>query len=86
MGVEVGAVAQLGASAFDGLADAGDLVAAEIVRHHDTARPQNRYDELLHIFPEAFTEPCKRVRGPRKVVYGGMACRLLDTFSCLNPR
>jgi hypothetical protein len=53
-------------------------------RSHPRRYPDPASDELLHIFAEAFTEPCKRVRGPRKVVYGGEACRLLDTFVVLT--
>ena len=42
-------LAQLGAGGFDGFADAGDLVAGEIVHHDDIALAQDRDHELLDI-------------------------------------
>ena len=45
-------VAQFGANRFDGLANAGNLVAGEIVHDHDVARPQDWRQVLLDAGPE----------------------------------
>ena len=49
IGFEVGAVGgqvtQFGAGGFDGLANASNLVAGEIVHHHNIAWPQDRDDD-----------------------------------------
>ena len=48
-------VAQLGANCFDGFADAGDLVAGEIVHDDDVARLQDGRQMLLDPGPEQRT-------------------------------
>ena len=50
-------VAQLSAGSLDGFADAGDLVAGEIVHHDDIAVAQDRDDELLDIGAKARPVP-----------------------------
>ena len=56
-GIEVGAVgrqvSQLGAGSFDCIADAGDLMASEIVHDDDVAWSQDRHEELLDVSLEA---------------------------------
>ena len=87
--VEVGAVgrqvAQLSADGLDGFADARDLVAGQVVHHHDIALPQYRDDELLDIGAEArpIHWAVKHTRcGDLTDAQGGNECRCLP----MSPR
>jgi hypothetical protein len=54
VGTVGGQISQLGACSFNGLSDAGHLVAGEIVHHDDVALLQRWDDGLLDIGKEAF--------------------------------
>src|SRR3954470_23239644 len=70
--IEVGAVGwqveQPGLAAFDGLLNAGDLVAGQIIHDDNIARPQRRGENLFDISPEDVT-----VHGAIEDIRGGDA-------------
>ena len=61
-------VEQPGLPAFDGLLNAGDLVAGQIVHDDNIARPQRRGEDLFDISPEDVT-----VHGAIEAIRGGDA-------------